>query len=408
MRILVVSQYFWPESFRINELVDSLTLRGIAVDVLTGKPNYPDGDIFKGYTAAGCSTEQWRNARVSRVPLFPRGRKSGLRLALNYLSFVFSAGVFGPWLLRNARPDVILVYSPSPLLQALPALLIGRLKRIPVVIYVQDLWPESLEATGYVRSRLVLAFIERVVRFIYRRARLILASSRPFVPAILRFRPPGPVVYYPNSVDESFGDPDAKLKPDVPSLDGDKFSVVFAGNVGSAQAVHVIVDAAQRLRDNGTIRLVVLGSGSELEWMKREREARKLDNLDIAGRFPVESMPYLLSRASALLVSLADRPIFAGTVPNKIQAYMAVGRPIIACMNGEGARIVSEAQAGLTVPAEDPEGLANAILKLWNMPPEERELLGKNGRAYYREHFDHEKLVSKLINYLEEAIGKRQ
>lgn len=356
----------------------------------------------------GSSTERWRNARVCRVPLFPRGRKSGLRLALNYLSFVFSAGMFGPWMLRNVRPDVILVYSPSPLLQALPALLIGRLKRVPVVIYVQDLWPESLEATGYVRNGFALALVEGVVRFIYRHARLILASSRPFVPAIMRFKPPGPVVYYPNSVDESFGNPDAKIKPDVPSLSADSFSVVFAGNVGSAQAVHVIVDAAQRLRDNRSIRLVVLGSGSELEWMKREKEVRQLDNLVIAGRFPVESMPYLLSRASALLVSLADRPIFAGTVPNKIQAYMAVGRPIIACMNGEGARIVSEAQAGLTVPAEDSEGLAGAILRLWKMSPEERETLGKNGRAYYREHFDHEKLVSKLINHLEEVIGKRQ
>ncbi|MBM3855335.1 MAG: glycosyltransferase family 4 protein, partial [Verrucomicrobia bacterium] len=329
MKLLVVSQYFWPESFRINEIVASLGHRGVATTVLTGKPNYPEGTVFAGYKAAGCGAESYASARVLRMPLFPRGRRSSWRLALNYLSFIVSGTVCGPWLLRGFRPDAIIVYCPSPLLQALPALWIGWLKRAPVAVYVQDLWPESLDATGYVRNRAIIGAVESVVKFIYRHSDLILISSRPFAEPVRRLAPASRIIYYPNSVDASFCDPESGSKPHLPVLE-DGFNVVFAGNVGSAQAVSVIVDAAEQLLPHSGIRFVVLGSGSELEWMRRQVEEKRLGNLCLAGRFPVDAMPYLLAKASALLVTLADRPIFAATVPNKIQAYMAVGRPIIA------------------------------------------------------------------------------
>lgn len=400
MRILLVSQYFWPESFRINEVVESLVKQGVEVDVLTGKPNYPDGKIFANYRATGCTRESHFGAQLFRVPILPRGRKSGMRLMLNYLSFIVSASFWGPWLLRKRKPDVIFVYAPSPLLQALPALLLGWLRKIPVALHVQDLWPESLEATGYVRNKLALRMVEWIVQLIYRKVDLILTSSRPFETSIRRFSPRADIIYYPNSVDASFCDPDSGEKPDVPALDAG-FKIVFAGNVGAAQAVRVIVQAAAILREHKQIRLVVLGSGSELEWMRAEKDRQSLDNLYLAGRFPVQTMPNLLSRASALLVTLSDRPIFAATVPNKIQAYMAVGRPIIACMNGEGARLVEEADAGLAVPAEDAAALARAIMEMYNMPAAQRERLGSNGRRYYREQFDHEQLVTTLIAHLE-------
>lgn len=403
MRLLIVSQYFWPEEFRINEMVATLVERGVATTVLTGKPNYPDGKIFPGYRVLGCSAKNHLGARVFRVPMFPRGKKSAVPLALNYLSFMMAGSVFGPWVLRGFRPDAILVYCPSPLLQVLPALLLGWLKRAPVIVYVQDLWPESLEATGYIRSRWLLRAVGRVVEFIYRNADLILISSRPFADPIRRFVPTARIVYYPNSVDPVFCDPNAGVRPELPILDRG-FSVVFAGNVGSAQGVNVIVEAAVLLAAHPEIRLVVLGAGSEFEWMRYQVRERNLENLHLAGRFPVEAMPYLLSRASALLVTLADQPIFAMTVPNKIQAYMAVGRPIVACMNGEGARLVVEAGAGLAVPAGDARKLADAVLELSRMPPEELERLGANGQTYYKEHFDHEKLITDLIGHLREVM----
>lgn len=399
MKILLVSQHFWPESFRINEVVSSLVARKLSVDVLTGKPNYPGGKVFTGYRASGLSREVWCGAKIFRVPIIPRGHKSVLRLAANYLSFIVSGFAFGAWLLRKERFDAVLVYATSPLLQALPALFIGWLKRIPVVVYVQDLWPESLEATGYVRNKLVIRLVELLVKFIYRHSDLILVSSRPFMLSIERFSPSAEIIYYPNSVDSSFCDSDAGLKPEVPALENG-FCVVFAGNVGAAQAVHVIAEAAALLKDVTDIRLVILGSGSELDWLQTQIISQSLSNLHLAGRFPVEAMPNLLSKASALLVTLADQPIFADTVPNKIQAYMAVGRPIIASMNGEGARLVQEANAGVTVPAEDGSLLAAAILELYAMPEDEREIFGANGRRYYCQHFDHEQLVSDLITHL--------
>jgi glycosyltransferase involved in cell wall biosynthesis len=406
MKLLLVTQYFWPEGFSINEVARTLVERGIELRVLTGKPNYPEGRIYPGYRPLAVEREDHDGARIDRVPIVPRGLRSPMLLALNYLSFIVSATLLGPWCLRGFHPDAILVYCPSPLLQALPALLIGWLKRAPVAVYVQDLWPESLEATGYVRSRWLLKAVAAVVAFIYRRADLILISSRPFEAPIRRLAPNARIVYQPNSVDAALADPETAERLPLPVLDSG-FSVMFAGNIGAAQAMPVIVEAAALLLPRPDIKLVIVGSGSELEWLERQRSERGLTNLHLVGRFPPAAMPSLFSRASALLVTLADRPIFAMTVPNKTQAYMAAGRPIIACMNGEGARLVVEAQAGLAVAAEDPRGLADAVLRLYGMSAEERERLGANGRRYYREHFEHEKLVSDLVGHLKGAVASK-
>lgn len=404
MRVLVVSQYFLPEGFRINDVVRSLVEKGIDVDVLTGKPNYPEGIFFRGYKAWGLQTEQLLGATVYRLPLIARGKRSAFLLILNYLSFVFSGLFFGPWIIRGHSYDVVFVYGVSPILQAIPALLIGWLKRARVVVWVQDLWPESLEATGYVRNRRVLGGVEQLVRYIYRRTDLLLVQSKGFMEPVNALACGTPVAYFPNSVESIFCDlPDVPL-PEIPALD-DGFSVVFAGNVGVGQAVEVIVEAATLLKNKADIRFVVLGQGSRWDWMCEEVKKRNLTNLHLPGRYPVETMPGLMQKASALLVSLSDRPIFAATVPNKVQAYMAAGRPILACLNGEGARIVVEAGAGFAVPAEDASGLAAAILRLYEMPMQERTAMGSNGRRYFKNHFDHDRLITALIGYFQ-SISK--
>lgn len=407
MRILIVSQYFSPEGFRINDVVRSLVEKGVEVDVLTGKPNYPEGIFFRGYRAWGCQTEQLLGATVYRLPLVARGKRSALRLVLNYLSFVVSGLLFAPWLVRGRSYDVVFVYGVSPILQAIPALFIGWFNRLRVIVWVQDLWPESLEATGYVRNRRVLGWVGQLVRYIYRHADLLLVQSRGFMSPVGALASGTPVTYFPNSVESIFCDlPDVPL-PEIPALD-EGFSVLFAGNVGVGQAVEVIVDAATLLKDRPDIRFVVLGNGSRWDWMREQVKARELTNLHLAGRYPVETMPGLMQKASALLVSLADQPIFAATVPNKVQAYMAAGRPILACLNGEGARLVVEAEAGLSVPAEDARGLAAAVLRLYEMPSEERAAMGANGRRYFKEHFDHSRLIDELIGHFRtfSKVGK--
>lgn len=407
MRILVVSQYFWPEGFRINELCKSLVERGVAVDVLTGKPNYPKGRIFEGYSAGGCQHEQHDGIHVSRVPLVPRGQNSRFRLALNYLSFIFSGLFFGPWLRRQKSYDVVFVYGLSPLLSAIPALLMGWLKKAPVVIWVQDLWPQSLSATGHVQNRLILKVVEWIVRFIYRNTDLILVQSRAFIEPVRVLASGAPIKYFPNSVDGSFTDSSsAPPHPQVAGFDV-PFTVLFAGNIGSAQAVEVILQAAVILKHQPAISFVVLGEGSRREWMLEQASHHGLLNLHLPGQFPLDTMPGFMQSASVLLATLADREIFAATIPSKIQAYLAAGRPIIACMNGEGARLIIEAGAGFGVPAEDANGLAEAILRMYSLSPADRGALAANARSYYRQHFDHEMLVAELIEHFKEVGGDK-
>lgn len=403
MKILIVTHYFWPEGFSINGVARTLVDKGIEVEVLTCKPNYPSGEVFDGYRAWGCQREIHQGISIHRIPFFPRGN-SGLRLALNYISFVVSGLVFAPWMLRGRKFDVILIYAPSPILQAIPAIFLGWLKGCPVVLWVQDLWPESLSATGHVRNNAVLKLVELVVRLIYRHCDLLLVQSRAFEEPVRTLASDTPIVYYPNSVEDIFAIPASDEPPSVEGL-GAGFTVMFAGNIGSAQAVGVIVEAASLLREYPDIHFVVIGDGSSREWMLNEVEKRGLGNLHLPGRFPIEMMPGFMQKASALLVTLADRPIFAATVPNKVQAYMAAGRPIIACLNGEGARLVVESGAGFATPAEDARALADTILHLYGSSPDERKSMGENGRRYYHEHFNHDRLVDQMIGHLQSACN---
>nr|WP_236953201.1 glycosyltransferase family 4 protein [Methylomonas denitrificans] len=378
--------------------------KGVHVEVLTGKPNYPGGDIFPGYQISKCQNELYDDVSVHRIPLVPRGR-GGWRLAVNYLSFMLSGLLFAPSLLRGREFDAIFVFAPSPILQAIPAIFLGWMKRCSVALWVQDLWPESLSATGHVKNPLVIGLVRSVVRFIYRHVDLLLVQSQAFIKPVREFAGETPVVYYPNSVDSSFSESENNDVPNIVGL-SNGFSVVFAGNIGVAQAIDVIIEAAKVLRKFEDIHFLVLGEGSRREHMLQETRRLGLTNLHVPGRFPLEVMPGILQRASALLVTLTDQPIFAATVPSKVQAYMAAGRPIIACLNGEGARLILEAEAGLSVPAEDSKALAAAVLELYRKTPEERAMQGENGRQYFLKHFKHEKLVDELIEHFNELICK--
>jgi len=400
MKILIFNQYFWPESFRINDVACALKARGHEVEVMTGKPNYPEGKFFAGYAAWCIKKESWRDISIYRIPMLARGNKSAIKLVLNYCSFIVSGLLFAPWILRKNKYDVIFVYAPSPIFQVIPASFLGWLKDVPVVLWVQDLWPQSATATGYVKSPFLLKLLENFVRFTYTHTDLLLVQSEAFIDPVSKLAPNIPIAYYPNSVEKEFYSPQAITTPRIESLQSG-FTVLFAGNVGTAQAMETIVAAAEKVQTYSEISIVILGSGSKSDWVAEQIVEKKITNLHLEGRFPVETMPTLMRLASALMVTLTDQPIFELTVPNKIQAYLAVGKPVIACLNGEGARIVAEAKAGVVVRAEDGEGLANAIVKLYKMSAPEREQMGVNGRAYFKQHFDEEMLTTELIQHFE-------
>lgn len=401
MNILILTQYFWPEHFIINDIVRLLDEQGHTVVVATGKPNYPDGEVFEGYRAGGTLRERYLDRLdVVRVPLWPRGRGGARNLLLNYLSFIVAGLVCLPWLLRKREFDAILVFAPSPVLQAIPAIPLKWLKKAKLALWVQDLWPESLAATGFVRNRHALRAVGWVVRGIYRACDVLLVQSRAFVESVARYADPRKIVYYPNSLDVRPSAVAPSIPPLLSEMLANYFCVVFAGNLGTAQALETVVQAAHNLRDDPYIRIVLVGSGSRLGWLKAQQQALELDNLILAGRYPGEAMPEIFAQSSALLVSLNDEEAFAQTIPSKIQAYLAAGRPILACMNGEGARVVTEAGAGFASPAQKVLPLVANIRRLQELDEAQRAAMGASGKAYFEANFEMNSQVRSLVEHL--------
>lgn len=408
MRILVVSQYFWPENFRINDLVKEWVQRGHEVTVLTGLPNYPGGEVFPEYLQNPSNFERLGGVQIHRVPMLARATGS-LRLALNYISFVLGASLFGPWKLRGYNPDVIFVFEPSPVTVGLPAVLLGRLKHCPVVFWALDLWPETLSAIGVVKHPKALTAVAKLVRFIYNRCTLVLGQSRSFLPSIARHcDDPSKVRYFPSWAEDVFQAQVDEPVSEIPSAPG-TLSILFAGNVGDAQDFPAILDAAESLKHRNDIRWLIVGDGRRSIWLSEQVQARGLgDRVFLLGRFPVERMPAFYAYADALLVSLKKDPTFSMTIPGKVQSYLAAGRPVIGMLDGEGADVIKRAGAGLVSPAGNSAALAQSIKQFAETSPEERRQMGKQGQAFAKAEFDRNTLVTRLLNLLEESISLYQ
>ena len=400
MRLLVVSQYFWPENFRINDLVAELVRRGHQVTVLTGLPNYPDGKVFQEFCDAPSQYSYYEGAQVIRVPLLPRG-KGDLRLTLNYLTFAASASTIGLWKLRGYQFDAILAYEPSPITVGLPAAVLRAVKQAPLAFWVLDLWPETLHAIGVVRSRALLWAMSKLVAFIYKRCDLILAQSKSFVPQIQKYAGSiRRVVYFPNWAESVFDMQHVVPATEV-ALKPDCFNVMFAGNIGEAQDFPAILAAAESLRSHPHIRWLIVGDGRMARWVADEIKRRNLqDCVHMLGRHPVDRMPSFFRHANAMLVSLKNQPIFSMTIPGKLQSYLAAGIPVVAMLNGEGAEVVKSSRAGLTCAAGDHAGLAAAVLTLSQMANAEREAMGRNGLDVSVREFDRDTLIDQLEEWL--------
>jgi glycosyltransferase involved in cell wall biosynthesis len=403
VKILVVSQYFWPENFRINDLVQELVRRGHSVTVLTGIPNYPAGSVFDSYRQNPKAFGHYSGAKVWRMPMLARSHGAA-RLFLNYLSFVIGACLCGPWRLRGQQADVIFVFEPSPVTVGLPAILLGRIKRAPVVFWALDLWPETLAAIGVVRSPRVLGWIGHLVKFIYERCTLVLGQSRGFLGSIAKYcSDTQKIRYFPSWAEEVFDEPGVVPASEVPVLEG-VFNVLFAGNIGEAQDLPAVLEAAESLKHNAAIRWLIVGDGRKSDWLQEEVERRGLQgSVLLLGRFPVERMPSFYAHADALLVSLKKDPVFSMTIPGKVQSYLMAGVPLVGMLDGEGAKVITEANAGLVCAAGDAGGLASAVLEMAAMRVDQRHQLGLNGRAFAQKEFGRSLLMDRLELLLREA-----
>lgn len=405
MRILIVSQYFWPESFVINDLSRALALDGHSVTVATGKPNYPSGRIWAGYTKSGTTFESFAEGiEVVRVPLHPREDAGALALCRNYLSFLLSGLWYFPRLLKGRDFDVVLFFGVSPVTSAIPAAMVAFQKKAHLAYWIQDLWPESLMATGMIKSRLVLSAVGLMVREIYRRADTIFLQSEAFAAPVSKYADTAKLSYLPNPAPMNTMEAELDLPVEVASAFNNCFSVLFAGNLGRAQSVDTIVDAARRVQDHPHIRVVVAGTGSEVLRMKDSIAQQGLTNIILIGLVDRALMPELFRRASSLLVTLRDAPGLGMVVPSKIQAYMQAGKPILGALNGEGARLIQDTGCGVVVEAENGEGLAKSILTLSATPASTLQDMGLRGRRYFEANFDVHSVAKRMVTIIENRM----
>ncbi|MEJ5864149.1 glycosyltransferase family 4 protein [Pseudomonas farsensis] len=409
LKVLVVTQYFWPENMRINDLVLDLCAKGHEVTVLTGLPNYPEGQVYPRFREQPEAFATLGGAHIVRVPLIARGQRS-MTLALNYLSFLASASTLGLFKLRGRQFDAIFVYAVSPIMAAIPAVLLGRLKRAPVFVWVLDLWPETLRAVGVLKQPRLLALVGRMVSWIYNRTDYLLLQSHAFFDSVRPYctRPMGDerLVYFPSWAEDDFSSTPASPCTLIDS-DPSVLTVVFAGNLGEAQDFPAILDAAEALRGSVAVRWVIVGDGRMSAWIAEQVAVRQLDNVHLLGRHPLETMPGLFAKADALLVSLKSNDVFEKTIPGKLQAYLASGRPLLGMINGEAARVINQSGAGLVCASGDAKGLANITRQLAEASVQQRADMAQAGRSYYESNYTKETLMKRLETLLRTATRRK-
>lgn len=413
MKLLIVSQYFKPELLPINYVVSLLAKEGFDIEVLTAKPNYPSGVFFEGHGFFSKITEEVEDITVYRLPILPRGRNhSAIGLSLNYLSFIVSASILAPFLLRKKNYDMVFVYGTSPIIKTIPALFIGKIKKIPVILWVQDLWPDSINSTSYKIPKIFVNLIKYFVRYIYKNVDLILVTSSGFIEKIISdFDINNRKVFHlPNIIDEIFLSKRLKkesIKNDLENYSG-KFNILFTGNIGSAQSIETVIESASILKKNGIdeINYLIVGSGSKIDDHKALISMRQLDNVNFLGQYPIECMPIFIEFADILLITLRDEEAFSLTVPNKMQSYLASKKPIIGALNGAGAELIKSINCGLVSEAENAEKLAQNSIDMMKMSKSELQKMALNGFSYFEKNYSDDIFVLKLKEYIELVIKK--
>ena len=406
MRIAFISQYFFPEPFFHNAVAAGLVDRGHQVHVISCVPNYGQPGFFDGYSNRKKRYEVWSDIPIHRAWTIARG-KSRLSLALNNLVFPIT-GSWTIWRKLREKPDVSFVSMPSPVFQAFVGVLLKKLRGVPCVYWVQDIWPESAIFTLNLRNPVMVRTLSWVCGWLYRRADYVLVQSEGFVPYIERFGvKPNRIQVLPNtarSIYRPTHSSDAPVEAKLIPQSG--FRLMFAGNIGESQDFDTLLAAANILKDDKDVTWIFIGSGRGLDRAKAQAARYELDSRTMfLGRYPEEQMPNFFAHADAMLVSLKDTPIFALTVPSKLQSYFACGKPVIASLSGEGARIVQEANAGIITPPGSPKELASAILKMKRASQEERRNYGANALRYYQQNYANEIVYQQLESTLADAIS---
>lgn len=384
-RVLLLTQWFDPEpTFKGQVFARELVRQGFEVEVLTGFPNYPGGKLYPGYRIQWLQREVIDGVQVTRVPLYPNHDQSAIKRVLNYASFAASATIYGVLMAR--RVSVIYAYHP-PLTVGMAAALIKLFRRIPVVYDIQDMWPDTLRVTGMINNPKALNMVAHVCRWVYRRMSHIVVLSPGFKRLLLeRGVPESKLSVIYNWADEaSLAAPVGQVSAEFPAAE--QFRILFAGNMGKAQALDTVLNAAALLQRRGSrVCWVMLGGGVEVERLKAEAAQRQLSNVVFLPAVSMAEVGAYLQAADALLVHLRKDPLFEITIPSKTQAYMAVGKPLLMAVDGDAADLVRQSGGGVVAESENAQALANAADRLAAMSSEDLATMGYQAQRFYHEH----------------------
>lgn len=398
MRILLVTSHFYPENFKANDIAFELAKRNHQVTVLTPIPDYPQGKFYQGYGVFKKRREKIKGVDVIRTLVTPRRDGSPKWLIPNYLSHTFFSTLRSLRLAFGKKFDAVIVHETSPIMVGIPGMIVKRIQKIPMLFWVLDLWPESVTAAGNVKSSFILNPLKKLTNLLYRHSDRILISSKGFRKSILKLgNHEGKIEFFPNWVDAQLEDSNIIATPEFPS----GFNVLFAGNIGDAQDMPHILEAAKILKDSG-INFILVGDGRGKKAAEDYKNTNNLSNVYFMGRHPLEAMPSFFAKADLLLLALKDEEIFKLTVPAKLQAYMSAGKPIIAMINGEGGDVIREADCGWSVPAEHSKELAEQILQIASLSSHDLQQKGRNGRVYSEQNYTLSKCIDNLEKMLKE------
>lgn len=398
-KILFVCQYFYPETFRGNDIAFHLAEEGHEVHVVTGIPNYPDGKFHEGYGLLKKRQEVINGVKVTHLPIIPRGNNK-IMLMLNFLSYMIVCWIYMLYHAMLHKYDMVFCQQLSPVMMSSPAVLYKKLRKVPLYTWVLDLWPESLSAAGDIKNNHILGFFKSFVSSEYKHSDKILISSNSFRESILKYgNYEDKLIYFPQWADgtSTSSANDFKL-PKIP----EGFKVMFAGAVGEAHGFECNMQAALLTKEQKHIKWVIVGDGRKLNWVRQFVRDNGLEETVLTlGRFPSETMPSFFKQADVMLVSLTDSPLFNLYAPAKISSYMAASKPIIAVLNGEGGKVVKEANCGWNVKAGDAEELARLVIELAKVDQTLLLEKGKAAKTHYDEYFEKDKCLRKLDEIME-------
>ena len=379
--ILVISQYFWPEKFHINDVCEELKNNGHDIQVITGKPNYPKGKIFKGYKKNNIKLEKYKNFNVYRVPLHPRGNSSKFELIKNYISFIYNGIFYGSKFKLN-QFDKIFFFGTSPITSAIPAIIFKLINKKKLVIWVQDLWPQSVIATGYINSKILIKLINLIVIIIYKFSDQILIQSKSFKRYLLKQTNKEKILYYPNS----FKKPSSNiiLKKEHEKLLIKNKCVTFAGNIGKAQNLENLLIAAKNLQNLDKLKIIILGDGSDKKRLVKITKDKKIKNVLFLGSYPQDYVYEIYKKSRAVYVSLKNSEVLNLTLPYKVQSYLSAGKLIIGSVSGITKNIIVKNKLGFCCENDDFKKLQEILFKVYYLKKNEIKNIEKKSSNYFK------------------------